>query len=91
MTDKLQAAIVRQAQAETLLRNELLQASFKSLEADYLKAWGATTASETDARENYWRAIQILGDVHKHLNSMISDGKIAQHEINRLGGINRAA
>ncbi len=91
MNDKLNAAINRRAQAETLLRNDLLQSAFKNLEADYLKAWGATTTTETEAREVLWRAVQILGDVQKQLHTMIADGKIAQAEINRLAGINRAA
>jgi hypothetical protein len=35
MTDKLQAAITKAAQAESLMRNEALQGAFKALEADY--------------------------------------------------------
>ena len=89
MTDKLQAAISKGAQADALLRSETLQAAFKLLEADYIKAWAATEPAETAARENLWRAVQILGDVRRHLHSAVSDGKIAQTELDRLAGLNR--
>jgi hypothetical protein len=89
MTDKLQAAITKGAQADALLRSETFQGAFKLLEADYIKAWAATEPAETDARENLWRAVQILGDVRRHLHSAVSDGKIAQAELDRLAGLNR--
>lgn len=83
--------LARAAQAEALMRNELFVDAFKVLEADYFKAWVGTTEVETQARENYWRAINMLGDVERHLKAVINDGKIAQAEINKLGGINRLA
>ena len=89
MTDKLQAAITKAAQADALLRSETLQGAFKLLEADYIKAWAATEPAETEARENLWRAVQVLGDVRRHLHSAVSDGKIAQTELDRLAGLNR--
>jgi hypothetical protein len=89
MTDKLHAAVTRAAQAESLLRRDILQAAFRTLEADYIKAWAATEPAETAARENLWRAVQILGDVRRHLASAVTDGKIAQTEIDRLAGVNR--
>jgi len=79
--DKLQSAIARGAQAETLLRNELLAEVFKVLEADYIKAWSATDPSQSEARENFWRAVQILGDVRRHLLKLANNGKIAQREL----------
>ncbi len=90
MIDK-QVAINRGAQAEALLRNEMLLGAFKSLEGDYLKAWGSTTVGETQARENLWRATQILGDVLNHLKLIVRDGKIAQQDVERMAGMNRAA
>ncbi len=83
--------LARAAQAQALLGDDMLGNAFKSLEHEYLKAWGATTAPETGARENLWRAIQILGDVRRHLDSFVKDGRVAQHEIDKLSGVNRAA
>ena len=66
-----------------------MQAAFKLLEADYIKAWAATELAETGARENLWRAVQILGDVRRHLAGAVADGKIARTELDRLAGLNR--
>ena len=82
--DKLHSAIVKGAQAEALLRNDLLAETFKVLEADYIKAWSATDPSQAEARENFWRAVQILGDVRRHLLKVANNGKIAQRELTDL-------
>ena len=36
-----------------------------------------------------WRAVQILGDVRRHLHSAVTDCKIAQTELDRPAGLNR--
>ena len=84
--DRLQGAITKGAQAETLLRNEFLTEAFKTLEADYINAWSGTDPAQSEARENLWRAVQILGDVRRHLLKMANNGKIAQRELADLLG-----
>lgn len=86
MTDehKLATAITRQAQAEALLRNELLTESFTRLHDGYMKAWRETAARDTDARERLWTAVNALGKVREHLELMIRNGKLAQAEIDQL-------
>lgn len=83
--------LARAARAKALVEDDLFRDAFKILEAEYIKAWTNTTEVETQARENYWRAINMLGDVKNHLKTIIDDGKIAQAEINKLGGVNRLA
>ena len=86
MTDelKLNRAKERGAQAEALLRNEMLGEAFKTLEGQYITAWGATHAHEVETRENLWRATQILGDVRRHLIKVVNDGKLANKELSDL-------
>jgi len=95
MTDesKLNKAKERGAQAEALLRNELLTEAFKTLEGEYIAAWGSTHPNEAETRENLWRATQILGDVRRHLIKVANDGKLAQRELADLAARfqNRAA
>ncbi len=95
MTDesKLNKAKERGAQAEALLRNELLTEAFKTLEGEYIAAWGSTHPHEAETRENLWRATQILGDVRRHLIKVANDGKLAQRELADLAARfqNRAA
>ena len=75
---KLNRAKERGAQAEMLLRNEMLAEAFKQLESQYLAAWGATHAHEVETRENLWRATQILGDVRRHLIKVVNDSTVQQ-------------
>ncbi len=82
--DKLQDAIGRGARAERLLADELLRECFAALEAEYLKAWRATAARDTDARERLWQATQVLGKVRDHLVAIASNGKLAQRELDDL-------
>ena len=84
MTDKLQSQIDQARKAEALREQETLRLAFRNLEADYLKAWGATHPNDTAGRERLWSAVQILGDVQRHLSLMISAGKIAQSELDKL-------
>ncbi len=91
MTDKLQAQINRGIQADALLRSEVLIGAFNALEQKYLASWKATTGAEADAREKLWLAIKIIEDVHGHLKRAVRNGQIAQEDINRMSGINRAA
>jgi hypothetical protein len=81
---KLNLARERGAQADLLLRNDLLQEAFKTMEADYIKAWAATEPSQAEARENFWRALQILADVRRHLIMVSNGGKLAQQELAEL-------
>lgn len=84
MTDenKLARATARHAQAEALLRNELLQEAFTAIDAAYIEAW--RLAVEPAAREQLWMAQSNLRKVRGHIEKHIRDGKLAQREIDEL-------
>jgi hypothetical protein len=84
MEDKLQSRIARAGQAESLLRNGLLNEAFAKLEADYITAWKGWQASDTDGRERLWMAVNVLGKIKEHLTRVISDGRLAQAELDDL-------
>lgn len=67
--------------ADRLLADETLAGAFEGLRAEYLKAWEATGARDTDARERLWQAYQIVGKVRTHLTNLAAGGKLAQREI----------
>ena len=69
------------ARAEELLRNELLQESFKYLNDEYISAWRRTTVKDTEAREKLWQAVQIVGLVQDHLKKFVSDGKVSTKDL----------
>ena len=91
MTDKNQVLIDRSIQASALLENEMLLEAFNILEQKYLQTWKTTLGHEGDAREKLWLAIKIVEDVHNHLKRAVKYGEIAQDDINRMSGLNRAA
>lgn len=75
---------VRGAQAESLLGNDLLKEAFSALEAEYLDAWKATGARDTDARERLWQAFQIVGKVKTHLSTVVQRGSLARKELEEI-------
>ena len=81
---KLNADLARQARAQALLENDLLQEAFVRLEERYLEEWRVSQFRDTDARERLWQAINILRKVKDHLAKIVADGKLAQREIDQL-------
>ena len=82
--DRLQRDIVRGARAKALMDNELLQEAFAKLEADYIGAWRATPARDTDARERLWQAVNVLGKVRDHIGHVAADGNLAQRQLDDI-------
>jgi hypothetical protein len=81
---KLNAAVARQARAQALMDDELLQEGFARLEERYIDEWRVSQFRDTDARERLWQAVNVLRKVQDHLAKIVSDGKLAQREIDEL-------
>jgi hypothetical protein len=79
---KLSRDIGRQAQAKALLDNLLLQEAFEHIDRSYIEAW--RSAIDPAAREQLWLAQSNLRKVRGHLTRVLSDGKLAQREIDQL-------
>jgi hypothetical protein len=77
-------AMARGARAEALMRSELLIEARDELIKTYEAAWRATKPSETEGREKLWQAVQIVGKVWDHLESVAANGKVAQADLNAL-------
>jgi hypothetical protein len=86
MTDELalNKAAERGARAQRLLEDDLLVEAFEALDRDYSRAWRATAARDTDARERLWQAVQVVAKVRDHLIRVANGGKLAQRHINEL-------
>ena len=86
MTDELalNKAAERGARAQRLLEDDLLVEAFETLDRDYSRAWRATAARDTDARERLWQAVQVVAKVRDHLIRVVNGGKLAQRQINEL-------
>jgi hypothetical protein len=80
----LNKAIERAARAEALQRDELLTEALEALDRDYVNAWRATHARDTDARERLWQAVQVVAKVRDHLAHVVAGGRLAQRELDEI-------
>ena len=81
---RLNADVTRAAQAEALLRNELLQEAFTGLEKQFMDAWRLTQVRDTDARERLWQAVNVVGKVQDALMGHVNNGKLAQRQLDAI-------
>jgi hypothetical protein len=58
--------------------------AFEHLRAAYFKAWQASAAGDSDARERLWQASQIIGAVEAHLKHVKSGGEIAERQLAQI-------
>ncbi len=93
--DKLQTAITLGAQADSLMRSEVLQKVFTDLDRGLIEAWRTLPVRDTEGREKIWQAVNILGKVREALGRISADGRHAdrqvQEAIARLAGGKKAA
>ena len=93
----LRRALDRAAKARAILDNEMVTEAFATLRQAYLDGWEATSARDQDARERFWLATTVLTKVAGHLETVLTDGKIAAHQLdfidkaNARGGVNADA
>jgi hypothetical protein len=81
---KLAKDTARALQAEGLTNNELLKEAFDALEAEYLKLWRATNIHDQAGREKLFLAVNVIGKVQQHLHTIITDGKLAEKQLQQL-------
>lgn len=79
--DKLHRANARATRAQQLLDDELFAEALTGLERAYIEGWKAAAARDTDARERFWQAVQIVGKIKGHFETIIRDGKVAKKDL----------
>lgn len=86
MTDeyKLQHDTARALQAQSLMESELLQEGFRNLEASYIEAWRNSSAEDQAGREKLFLAVNVIGKVKEHLQTIIANGKLAEAHLYQL-------
>ena len=80
MTD-LQHDVNRAARAKALIEDDLLAPAFRDLEAAYLAAWRASHVNDAATREKLFLAVNIIGKVKEHLQTIIANGKVAEAQL----------
>lgn len=73
-------------EAEELLENPMLAEAFDKIEAAYMDEWRQSKLPDLEGRERLWLAIQVLGEVKRHLRVVVENGVIAKRDIDRIAG-----
>jgi len=81
---KLHRDVNRQAQAKALLDNEMLKGTLAHLEAAYKEAVFETAPADDAARFRFYLGVHVVRKFRDHLTKHLSDGKLAQREIDDL-------
>jgi len=74
----------RGQRAEDLLKNELLQDTFKYLHDEYIATWKRTSVKDVAAREALYIATNIVGKVQEQLHKYAADGRLSAKELARI-------
>lgn len=77
-------SVDRSARAEALLKDELLQESFVTIDAELIDLWKRT--KDPEARDRIWQATQIATKVQELLRGHIRNGKVAKAILNDIEG-----
>ena len=76
--------VTRAARAKALAEDPLLIEAFKNLEDSYIAAWRTSPALADREREKLHVAINVVGKVQEHLQSIIANGRVAEEIIKRM-------
>jgi len=83
---RLRKAADRAARAQALVNDDLLKEAFATYERELMDLWGRTRAEAASERENIWLAVKTVRRIQEGLVKVITDGKIASAELNKLLG-----
>jgi hypothetical protein len=70
--------------AAHLLDNEVAQQVLKTMEAEYIRAWRATDATDNAERERLYAAIQAIDGFREHLRIFADNGKFERAQLEKL-------
>ena len=79
--NKLQQELNQANKAKQLFENPLLKESFDKLKKLYTESLFNTGATETEAREKFWLAYNIVSKVEQNLFEILDTGKLASKQL----------
>lgn len=69
-------SVQRANNAKRILDDELYQEAFNALRDEILGRWEHSLANEDSTRETLWLSLQLLERLRRHLESVITTGKL---------------
>ena len=80
----MQQDIDRAEQARSIIDHPLFAEAFEELELAYIEAWRSSSQNEQDNRERLYVALNLLGAVKLHLESVIAGGALARADLEMI-------
>ena len=80
----MQQDIDRAEQARSIIDHPLFAEAFDELEMAYIEAWRSSSQNEQDNRERLYVALNLLGAVKLHLESVIAGGALARADLEMI-------
>tara|TARA_R100000808_G_C2039641_1_gene79833 strand:- start:51 stop:314 length:264 start_codon:yes stop_codon:yes gene_type:complete len=81
MMARVETELERGNKAAELLRNPIFSESFEVLKDYYQDSWQQTDPNDVEARERIYVAINVLADIRRHIESVMTTGKMASEQI----------
>jgi arginine deiminase len=79
--DKLHVDQQKAAEAESLLKNEMLTGIYLAKRQALIDEWIATASEETQRRDDCWRSIKLLDNQRQQLKLVALTGKASAKEL----------
>ncbi len=89
--DKLRDAVNKGYQAQRLMEDEAFSEAFDTLKNAMIAKWHDDTTLLPEDRERLWVGIRNLERLRSTLMTTVTNGRVAQKDIDLLIGRNRAA
>ncbi len=79
--DPIERDRTRGVRAKELLDNELVQEALATLKDEYVKAWEASPARDSEGREKLWVMVKLVDKFRGHLEQVWESGKLADAQL----------
>ena len=81
---KARELVDRGEKAADLIRNEILEEAFTSLETEFIQAWKHSSVEDSQNRERLYMLCQNLSAVKGYIENVVSSGKLAKSQLDEL-------
>ena len=81
---KARELVARGEKAAALMRNEILEEAFTSLETEFIQAWKQSSVEDSQNRERLYMLCQNLSAVKGYIENVVSSGKLAKSQLDEL-------
>lgn len=89
--DKLYDAASKGAHAQQFLEDDTFRNAFETMKAGLISRWQDSAALTPEDRERLWLCVTLLDKLKATIANVVSNGRVAQAEIDMLVAKDKAA